>query len=327
MQNPYIPYPVRIDDITVEAEDKSLKTFKFVFLNEGDEEKFAYRAGQFAELSIPGKGEIPIGIASSPVGKRVRQVHRQPRRGGHHSPAQHARRRSDGPQRPLGQLLPMGSYGRQEHSDRRRWVRFHHPALVHRLHARSGQPVQVRQYRCGLRGPQPGHAAVQRRVGGNGKNAMTSTCTSPLTVLMIRTGNTMSDSYRPSPSKRPRRADADTYAIVCGPPIMIKFTQPVLEKLGYAPRSHHHEPGKPHEMRVRHVRPLRYRQGTGLQGRAGIHPGSDQFKRLESIDRILFIIIFVIVIVVVIDGITVHRKSDNDHDHDYEKNIEFLSFF
>ena len=69
MQNPYLPYPVRIDEISVEAEDKSLKTFKFVFLNEGDEEKFAYSAGQFAELSIPGKGEIPIGIASSPVEK------------------------------------------------------------------------------------------------------------------------------------------------------------------------------------------------------------------------------------------------------------------
>ena len=27
---------------------------------------------------------------------------------------------------------------------------------------------------------------------------------------------------------------ADTYAIVCGPPIMIKFTQPVLDKLDYA---------------------------------------------------------------------------------------------
>ncbi|MCA1786855.1 MAG: heterodisulfide reductase subunit F, partial [Desulfobacteraceae bacterium] len=25
----------------------------------------------------------------------------------------------------------------------------------------------------------------------------------------------------------------DTYAIVCGPPIMIKFTQPALTKLGY----------------------------------------------------------------------------------------------
>ncbi|MCP4371841.1 MAG: heterodisulfide reductase subunit F, partial [Deltaproteobacteria bacterium] len=31
--------------------------------------------------------------------------------------------------------------------------------------------------------------------------------------------------------------DADTYAIVCGPPIMIKFTLPVLEQLGY---SHDH---------------------------------------------------------------------------------------
>jgi NAD(P)H-flavin reductase len=30
-------------------------------------------------------------------------------------------------------------------------------------------------------------------------------------------------------------ADEDTYAIVCGPPIMIKFTQPALTKLGYQP--------------------------------------------------------------------------------------------
>ncbi|MBT6339465.1 MAG: FAD/NAD(P)-binding protein, partial [Desulfobacula sp.] len=29
------------------------------------------------------------------------------------------------------------------------------------------------------------------------------------------------------------KADKDTYAIICGPPIMIKFTQPSLAKLGY----------------------------------------------------------------------------------------------
>jgi len=69
VDNPYLPYPVRIDEIITETEDKNLKTFKFVFLNPGDEEKFAYRAGQFAELSVTGKGEIPIGIASSPVEK------------------------------------------------------------------------------------------------------------------------------------------------------------------------------------------------------------------------------------------------------------------
>ncbi|MFZ1199684.1 MAG: heterodisulfide reductase subunit F, partial [Desulfobacterales bacterium] len=69
MQNPYLPYPVRIDRITTETEDRNLKTFKLVFVNPSDEDKFAYKAGQFAELSITGKGEIPIGIASSPTEK------------------------------------------------------------------------------------------------------------------------------------------------------------------------------------------------------------------------------------------------------------------
>ncbi len=60
MQNPYLPYPVKIDEIVVETEDKNLKTFKFVFLNPQDEEDFQYKAGQFAELSVTGKGEIPV---------------------------------------------------------------------------------------------------------------------------------------------------------------------------------------------------------------------------------------------------------------------------
>ena len=87
MENPYLPYPVRIESIVTETEDRNLKTFKFVFLNPEDEEKFAYTPGQFAELSIAGQGEIPIGIASSPsekgfvaftvnkVGKVTTQLH------------------------------------------------------------------------------------------------------------------------------------------------------------------------------------------------------------------------------------------------------------
>ena len=69
MKNPYLPCPVRIDKIITETEDRNLKTFKLVFLTPEDEDKFAYIPGQFAELSIPGKGEIPIGIASSPTEK------------------------------------------------------------------------------------------------------------------------------------------------------------------------------------------------------------------------------------------------------------------
>ncbi|MFC1534694.1 FAD/NAD(P)-binding protein [Thermodesulfobacteriota bacterium] len=69
MENPYLPYPVRIDEIITETEDRNQKTFKFIFINPEDEEKFSYIPGQFAELSIAGKGEIPIGIASSPTEK------------------------------------------------------------------------------------------------------------------------------------------------------------------------------------------------------------------------------------------------------------------
>jgi len=56
LKNPYMPYPVRIDKITTETEDRNLKTFRFVFLHPEDEEQFAYTPGQFAELSIAGKG-------------------------------------------------------------------------------------------------------------------------------------------------------------------------------------------------------------------------------------------------------------------------------
>ena len=37
MQNPYLPYPVRVEQIVMETEDQKLKTFKLVFLNPEDE--------------------------------------------------------------------------------------------------------------------------------------------------------------------------------------------------------------------------------------------------------------------------------------------------
>ena len=69
MQNPYIPIPVELIKIVTEVETKDIKTFRFAFLNKEDEERFVYLPGQFAELSIFGKGESPIGIASSPTQK------------------------------------------------------------------------------------------------------------------------------------------------------------------------------------------------------------------------------------------------------------------
>lgn len=67
MQNPYIPAPVEIVKIITEVDTKDIKTFRFRFLKPADREAFSYLPGQFAELSIFGRGESPIGIASSPT--------------------------------------------------------------------------------------------------------------------------------------------------------------------------------------------------------------------------------------------------------------------
>jgi len=68
-ENPYVPMPVEIVKIITEVDTKDIKTFRLAFVNKEDEERFKYIPGQFAELSIYGKGESPIGIASSPTQK------------------------------------------------------------------------------------------------------------------------------------------------------------------------------------------------------------------------------------------------------------------
>ncbi len=64
--NPYLPYSARIEEITVESDDGNLKSFKLVFEDGEEWARWRHTPGQFAMLSIPGKGEIPIGIASAP---------------------------------------------------------------------------------------------------------------------------------------------------------------------------------------------------------------------------------------------------------------------
>ncbi|MBN2514581.1 MAG: FAD/NAD(P)-binding protein [Deltaproteobacteria bacterium] len=66
-KNPYIPMPVDLVKIVTEVTTKDIKTFRFSFVNKEDAENFKYLPGQFGELSIFGKGESPIGIASSPT--------------------------------------------------------------------------------------------------------------------------------------------------------------------------------------------------------------------------------------------------------------------
>jgi NAD(P)H-flavin reductase len=58
---------MRIEQIVLETEDRKIKTFILGFVREEDRERFNYVPGQFAEVSVFGTGEAPFGMASTPT--------------------------------------------------------------------------------------------------------------------------------------------------------------------------------------------------------------------------------------------------------------------
>jgi sulfhydrogenase subunit gamma (sulfur reductase) len=65
--NIYKPYLMEIDNIVEETPD--VRTFRLKFKNSEDAEKFSFKAGQFGEYSVLGEGESTFCVASSPTRK------------------------------------------------------------------------------------------------------------------------------------------------------------------------------------------------------------------------------------------------------------------
>ncbi|MGM0453963.1 MAG: FAD/NAD(P)-binding protein [Thermodesulfobacteriota bacterium] len=232
MENPYKPYPVRIEDIRVETEDKSLKTFKFVFLNPEDEQKFAYRAGQFAELSIPGLGEIPIGIASSPTEKgfTLFTVFKT----GKVTSYLHSMKEGDimGIRGPLGNSYPWDLLEGKNVVIVGGGFAFTtlRSSIVYMLHPDNRAKFKDIHVVYGARSPGMllYKEELEQWAARDDINMHITVDSTDDPTWQYHTGfvPTITDQEAPP-------GDADTYAIVCGPPVMIKFTQPVLDKLGY----------------------------------------------------------------------------------------------
>ena len=104
---------------------------------------------------------------------------------------------------------------------------------------------------------------------------MISRCISRWTEPMIPTGSIISVLF-PQSRKRRSRAPKNAVAIVCGPPIMIKFTPAGPGKAWIPARKDHPFPGNAHEMRYRHLRPLQHRGPVRMQGRPGLSAGQTQ---------------------------------------------------
>ena len=233
MENPYVPYPVRIDRIITETEDRNLKTFRFVFLNPEDEAKFAYTPGQFAELSVAGKGEIPIGIASSPTEKGF--VSFTVNKVGLVTTYLHNMKEGDimGIRGPLGNWYPWDEMEGKNVVIVGGGFAFTtlRSSIVYMLEPENRPRFKDITVVYGARTPgmllyKDELAAWEQR--------------DDIHMHITVDGTDDPDwkynvGFVPAIAEQKITSADNAIAIVCGPPIMIRFTQPVLEKLGFPP--------------------------------------------------------------------------------------------
>jgi NAD(P)H-flavin reductase len=256
MENPYLPYPVRIDSVVTETEDRHLKTFKLVFLHSEDREKFNHRAGQFAELSIAGKGEIPIGIASSPTeqGYLLFTVNKV----GVVTSALHQMVSGDmiGVRGPLGNCYPWEQMEGSNVVIIGGGFAFTtlRASIVYMLHpdnrSRFGDITVIYGTRT------PGMLLYKDELADwNERDDIRMHITVDATDDPNWKYNV---GFVPTITQETAPSAKEAYAILCGPPIMIKFTLPILSELGFPPE------------RIIMSLEMRMKCGIGMCGRCNI---------------------------------------------------------
>ncbi|RKO67116.1 FAD/NAD(P)-binding protein [Desulfofundulus salinus] len=230
MKNPYLPLPMRLVKNFVETEDKLIHTFTLEFLNEEDEKSFQYLPGQFAEVSVFGVGEAPFGIASSPtepghlkfsvakVGVVTTTLHQLPEG------------TILGVRGPLGNNYPIEEFkgknlvvigGGFAFTTLRSLITY----ILHPDHRGDYGELTVIY---GARNPglllyKDELAEWEKRSDIN----LVCTIDRPVEGWSGRVG------FVPAVTKEVAPSAENAYAVICGPPVMIKFTMPVLEELGF----------------------------------------------------------------------------------------------
>jgi sulfhydrogenase subunit gamma (sulfur reductase) len=231
--NPYLPYPVRIEQIITETEDRILKTFKLVFLHKEDGEQFSYIPGQFCELSIAGKGEIPIGIASSPTeqGFLLFTVNKT----GVVTRYLHIMKEGD----IIGVRGPLGNWYPWEEMEGKNVVVIGggfafttlRSSIVYMLHPDNRSKFKDITVVYGARSP--GLLLYREELSEWEKRDDVN-----VHITVDATDDPdwpYNVGFVPTVTEQKITTSENSYALVCGPPIMIKFTQPVLEKVGFTP--------------------------------------------------------------------------------------------
>ncbi len=257
MKNPYRPILTTIQKITIENEAKDLKTFRLVFCDDNEANDFHFRCGQFAELTVFGVGECPIGIASSPMDKALLEftVKRYP--DGLVTNALHncSVGTRIGVRGPLGNFFPIEQMegknvlivsGGFAFTTLRSTIRY----ILHEANrAKFGNLTLIYGARS------PGELLYKEELEQwQGREDIK-------THITVDKGDENwkgQEGFVPAVLEQLAPSSKDAITLVCGPPIMLKFTLPVLTKLGFGPNE------------IVTSLEMRMKCGVGLCGRCNI---------------------------------------------------------
>jgi len=227
-QNIYIPYLMRIEKITLEA--PGVKTFRLKFENEQEAESFSFKAGQFGEYSILGVGESTFCIASSPTRKGY--IECTFRQAGKVTSALSLAEEGDvvGFRGPYGNTFPLEDWKGKSLLFIAGGIALPPMRCViwNALDTRENFKDITIVY---------GAKSVDDLVY---KDELAEWRERP-DVRLVTTVDPGGETpqwegevgFVPTILEKTAPSSENTIAIVCGPPIMIKFTFPVLEKLGF----------------------------------------------------------------------------------------------
>jgi NAD(P)H-flavin reductase len=226
--NIYQPHPMRIVEVTDETVDT--RTFKLEFKEPAFAEKFEFQAGQFGEYSVFGEGESTFCIASSPTRKGA--IECSFKASGKNT---QALRRLD-----VGDTLGFrGPYGNHFPIEK---MKGH--SIVFIAGGIGLAPVrcviwnvldlrdQFKDVTIIYGARSVGDLVYKRELEQWAKREDIRLC------LTVDPGGETPDwkgevARIPTAVEKSVATAEDTFVVICGPPIMIKFTLPVLAKLNF----------------------------------------------------------------------------------------------
>ena len=230
MKNPYLPIPMVVKKACVETSDRMLRTLELGFENEEDEKAFQFVPGQFCELSLFGKGEAPFGIASSPTEKGTLKF--TINKAGVVTTALHQVEEGT----PIGIRGPLGNGYPIERFEGKNILVIGggfafttlRSLIVYLLQPQNRSKVKDITVIYGAR--MPGLLLYKQEL-----EAWTKTNDLKLVVTVDAGDKDWKGKVGlvPNVLEEVAPASENTYAVICGPPVMIKFTFPKLEALKF----------------------------------------------------------------------------------------------